>query len=316
STGMINHFFRARLGLRRTPQEANLWEVTNLSNEVMNGTFSIYFESTAGSRNLYGAAPATLQPGGRVNVVAPNPPATSTRAIAVFEGSLGAEQNFPGGVAAARVIAYTTPPIPCGNPLTAQGSSEGYQGTYELGSTAGAVPVEFEAYNIPDGLVISANNAADTPLIDTGGLISGRHTYSFNHNPASLGTTQVNVEVEGNQDPGTAWYIVVGCPGDPAIDPVDRPQPIRSVRWTFAKDGSFGVSCSFDFHIDGKYVTRVNGNAGFVVPMSVGRHDLEYRNKSCTSGNSAAYTSTYQDPSGTYPVRSPVFGNSWVYEIH
>lgn len=320
SSGIINHFFRGRLGVRRTPDENNLWEVSNFSAETMSGAFSIYFESSTGQRNRYGAAVATLVPGASVNVVAPEPASSTAKVIAVFEGSLGAEANFAGGIAAAKAIPYTTPPpppIPCGSPLTAEGSSKGLVEIYELGTTAGTVPVEFEAYNIPDGLNINANNSVGTPLVDTGGLVSGRYNYSFQHDPIVLGTTQVTVTVTGNTNTNTLWWIVVGCPGGGAtVDPGDRPQPIRSVRWTFAKDGASGVSCNFDFHIDGQFVRKVFGNASFLTQMSVGRHDLEYRNKSCSAGSSAAYTATYQDPTGVYPVKSPIFGNTWIYEIH
>lgn len=316
SAGVLDHFFRGRLDVQRASGQRNIWEVTNVSSETMGGTFSIYFENSAGQRNFYGASPATLLPGQSVNVTTPEPPASSTnRVVATFEGSLGLEQNFSGGIAAAKVEAFSPPPVPCGNPLTADGSSEGLVATYELGTVAGTVPVEFEAYNIPDGLTITADNGFGTVLVDSGGLVSGRYNYTFDYSYQSLGTDRVNVTVTGNTNPNTLWWLVVGCPGGDSIDPGDRPQPIRSVRWNFAKDGPSGVSCSFDFYVDGQYVRRVNGNASFFQQLSVGRHQLDYVNKSCTAGNSAAYTATFTDPTGTYGVKSPVFGNTWIFNV-
>lgn len=320
STGVINHFFRGRLGLRRTPDERNLWEISNNTSETMSGTFSIYFDNHNGQRALYASAAATLASGQTFDITSPEPPETSTLVIATFEGSLGTEQNFPGGLAAAKVTAYTPPPdptIPCGDVLTASGSSEGLVAVYDLGTESGEVPVEFEAYNIPDGLTISARGGSNQTVFDTNGLVSGFRFETFDYNFANFGTSELDVVVTGNTNTNTAWWLVVGCPGaNPVIDPADRPEPFRTVTWTFAKDGPSGVSCNFDFYVDGQFVKKVFGNATFNSSLSVGRHELTYVNKSCSAGNSAAYTATYRDPTGTYPVKSPIFGNSWIFHVH
>lgn len=115
-----------------------------------------------------------------------------------------------------RTVNAAPPAIACGQQIAASGSSSGLDVLQELGGTPGPISVKFEAYSIPDGVVISANNAAKTVLATSNGLVNGTHSYSFVHDPIARGTTRVQVKVTGNSNSGTAWTLGVSCPNQPA----------------------------------------------------------------------------------------------------
>lgn len=107
------------------------------------------------------------------------------------------------------------PAVPCGQVIRS-GSSSGLDVVQELGTTPGKVSVNFEAFSIPDGLEIKADNPAATLLATTGGLVAGTKALSFTHDPTARGTTRVRVKVTGNSDTGTVWNVGVSCPGQAA----------------------------------------------------------------------------------------------------
>lgn len=121
----------------------------------------------------------------------------------------------PGGTVsfAESALATVAPALPCGQPISSTGSTEGLNIVEELGSVAGTVSVAFDAYDIPDGLTISSisNQAV---LATTNGLVKGSKSFSFPHNPGANGT-KVRVKVDGNSNTGTAWALTVSCPGQP-----------------------------------------------------------------------------------------------------
>ena len=100
------------------------------------------------------------------------------------------------------------PPSSCGAPISSTGSSGTRQYLLTIGQGAQSVTANFEAYSIPDGLVLSANGVK---LAGTNGLVSGYNSYTFTFDSQKFGTTQLWAEVTGNTDPGTAWALCVDC---------------------------------------------------------------------------------------------------------
>ncbi len=117
--------------------------------------------------------------------------------------SCGREGNriFDGGV-----LTFKTN-ITCGTPLSADGGSEGLSVNFGMGPSAGYATVEFEAYQIPDKLVILHGGRQ---IYSTNGYVSGYHSSRVYHNP-SYGQEWV-IKVYGNTNTGTAWDLNITCP--------------------------------------------------------------------------------------------------------
>lgn len=292
SAGLINHFFRGRLGFSRSGSTTT-WIIQNRSTQPMTGNFRVYMETSSGTRApLSGGGPftATVAPSASTSVVLSEPPSGTQRLIVVFQGKIGEE---PASLAdpnwfavAGKVINYTPPPVPCGGNLKGSGGIEGLDTTVEMGNTAGNVQLSFEAYSVKDSLVVTAVNSANTQLASTGGMISGLYTKTYNFDPSALGTTKARVRITGSEN-GTAWNVAMSCPGKPLASG-DFP-PSRSVTFRFgsALSGARG-SCQADFYVDGVRVglayISANGTTSLTKSLTQGpQHGAEFRNFGCTS---------------------------------
>ncbi len=172
--------------------------------------------------------------------------------------------------------------IPCGVPISATGGTTGYTKTMDLGSITGAVQVQFEAYSIPDSLLVTRSGST---VVSSGGMVSGLRNYSF---PQSAGAPRyIDVRVTGNSDPNTQWTLAVSCPGGSVTPP--RPQ----VQVFFGTDpGTLcGVSCS-TLQVCGRYSVRVNGQSattfsGGSTQLTAGTNvlmDVSHDSPNCGSG--------------------------------
>lgn len=313
SAGLINHFFRGRVNLARASSGPS-WVITNTSTVQLNGTFSVYAESTTGVRQPVGGAQFTLNlaPSASTTVAFPEPPAGTSKLVLAFRGQAGAEVPPDPGFAAVagKVIPYTVPPVACAGTTKRNGGVGGLNITRTLGSTAANVQLEFEAYSIPDGLVVRSENGAQTQLATTSGLVSGRHTWNIAYNPNTLGSTSVRIQVTA-PDPGTAWNLVMGCPGQ-TIGNGDRDFPLVPVTFRF---GSLSQgpglpppsgACTVSIWIDGSqaFTTTVNTSSiPRVVPwtLSTGQgHGIEYKNygANCSSTVGLIPSANITDPAG------------------
>jgi len=268
SAGLINHFFRGRLNIRRhgNPQT---WTIDNLSGRPVSGTFNVLHENSAGVRNFVSGGPwtASLGTGGTFNVSFAEPPAGTRKLVVVFQGRIGSEPAAPDSnwfAAAGKVINYTLPPVNCAGRRLDEGSSAGVEYIHELGTGSGSFRMQFEAFGIPDALVVRAGNSSGPVLLQTNGLVSGFDEWSTPHDPVALGTTKVHVRVNGNPDTGTWWELALGCPGEnlngsnPAM-----PKAFVQFRFGSALQGAMG-SCSADFYIDSVFRgTAYASSSGF-----------------------------------------------------
>lgn len=215
SAGIINHFFRGKVTLARS--SGTTWTLSNPSSYVMSGTYYVYGEDASGVRSpLPGAAYSlTLGAGQSTTVTVAEPPSTTKKLAVVFSGQVGAENGRVAG-SVTDYVAPVPPSIPCGQPISAGGGTEGLTTTLDLGTTSGTVSVEFEAYDVPDALEIRSKNSARTILVTTVGLVSGFRQYSFHYDPNQSGSRFIDVKVTGNEISSTAWTVAVSCPGQSA----------------------------------------------------------------------------------------------------
>ncbi|MFC4313121.1 hypothetical protein ACFPN2_28845 [Steroidobacter flavus] len=303
SAGLINHFFAGKLSLSRVASGSG-WTIRNEAAETMMGQFELYYESASGQRlPVPGATPwvGTLATGQSTPTLA-EPPSTASKVVAVFFGTIGIE---PTPRAAGKVMNYSPPPVPCGQEISAGGSSEGYNQLMELGTDAGPVQVEFEAYSIPDKFEIRAENSAQSVLVTTTNMVSGWHTWTYPFDPATLGTTKVRVRVTGNSDPGTLWTATVSCPNQ-TLNNGDRIEDRISI--TIGRGGWSGAGCSAgytDVNLNGKNVARLTFNkvgsgSSTSVAVTAGSHqrytltttitDPETPGFSCSGNGNVYYT--------------------------
>ena len=220
SAGLINHFFRGRINLRRDGTSSN-WFIDNVGAQAMNGTFSIYAEDAAGNRNPTPGAQfgRAVGPGQSISLPIAEQAANVVKLIAVFRGQIGSEgdpQLASGFYAVAgKVIDYT--PIAtkssCAKDLSIAGGAQGANVIHDLGNTSGPVIVRMEAYDLADGLTVTANNGAKSLLASTNGLVSNGREFRFQHDPAARGSSKVTLKVTGNRDPKTVWNLTMSCPG-------------------------------------------------------------------------------------------------------
>jgi hypothetical protein len=174
------------------------------------------------------------------------------------------------------------------------------------------VQVQFEAYGIPDSLLITRSGST---VVTSGGLVSGLRNYSF---AQSAGAPRyIDVRVTGNTNPDTQWTLAVSCPGGSVAPP--RPQ----VQVFFGTDpGTLcGVSCS-TLQVCGRFSVRVNGQSpvpsGGFTQLTPGTNvlmDLSHDNPTCGSGVGTPTSSPglfyYRDSRGTKQYLNHL-GQSWV----
>jgi hypothetical protein len=241
SAGLINHFFAGKLSVSRVSSGSG-WSIKNDAAEAMSGQFELYYEIASGQRApVPGATPwvGTLA-SGQSTPTLPEPPSSTIKIVAVFFGSIGSE-TIPR--AAGRVTDYAAPPVACAGSRTNSGGSSGLEYVHELGTTAGQVQLEFEAYGIPDAITMWSENSARTRLNGSTGQVSGFHQYTYNFNPAALGSTKVRVRVDGNTDTGTMWVATLGCPGQNLGNGQRGDYPRVTVNFTFGQplSGAMGT---------------------------------------------------------------------------
>lgn len=264
SAGLINHFFRGRIDFRKNTQANNKWYIDNLGTQVMIGQLIIYFENSAGYREPVPNAPViyvNIAAGQRnYEITFPEPPSNARKLIAVFRGQIGSEGSpsptSTGFYAVAgKVIGYTPPALPCGQ-LVTSGGHAGYDQPMELGSTAGKVSVQFQAYSIPDKLEIFALDDAGNSsvrLLSTGGQVTQYWEKTFQHDPAVRGSSKVRIKVTGNESSNTLWQLGVSCPGQPApqVDRLESRYPTIVINQPLngaVVSGDVTVSATADAH--------------------------------------------------------------------
>jgi len=214
----------------------------------------------------------------------------------VFRGQIGAEGSVSSGyyAVAGKVVTFSAQTINCGGTLHGAGSTEGSNVTWNLGSVAGNVQAEFEAYGIPDEIIISAANAAGTVLARSqspngqNGVMSGYRLFTMNFNPQSLGTTSVRVRVNA-PTAGTAWYYTMKCPGE-HITNNDREFPRVQVTFSFGQRlDSAAFACRAEWIVNQQSqgiveFSATNVPAQRTLTLSKGlAHQHEFRNYNCDS---------------------------------
>jgi hypothetical protein len=315
SAGLINHFFRGRLSLTRSAPTSLNWSIANLStspNGTMSGTFKVYAEDGNHVRAPLSGAVWSLNipKGGASQVSFNDPPAGTQNLVLVFNGSMGGEPsntNDSGWYAAAgTVVKYTAPPSVCTAARSDGGGSEGINYTRDLGPTGGNVQVQFEAFYVPDGLVVKSANAAGTVLATTKGLVSGLHNFSFNFDPLGLGSTSINVVVTGNTN-ATAWQVAVGCPGQPLSGNNALPQETVVFSFGTALSPATG-SCLAKVYVDGTLIGNALADTSSPHTLSAvltrGQgHGISYSNFSCGGlTRNVVPTVSYVDAAGPHPL--------------
>ncbi len=277
SAGLLNHLFRGRLDLARGSNSGS-WVITNLSGSVangqaiphaINGVVSLYYDDGQNIRRpIPGANSMTvnLQYGQSIQMGSLEPPSGATRVIAVFAGRIGAEGDPSGSgffATAGKVITFSVPTIPCGQAFAAAGSSEGKTQYMDLGSTAGRVQGEFEAYYITDSMVIRRSSSSGPILFSTGGLVSGYHPFEFDHPGGSDSVgNRIWIKVTGNSNTATLWHAAASCPGQPLTN-ADRIKKRINISFSVSS-GNSDPNCgrgTFDVYVDAKREGRMNWGA-------------------------------------------------------
>jgi hypothetical protein len=312
STGLINHMFRGRLDLARTTPTSRSYTVTNLSRtfvagavagQRINGMMTLYYDDASGVRRMMPGASwqsVDLAYGASVNVGDTEAPAGAQRIVAVFHGRIGGEGEPFGNpstgyiAVAGKAIQYTGATLPCGVPIKAEGSAEGLSQSMDLGSLSARVYGEFEAYGVPDKLVVRRLNASGPVLYTTGSaLVPGYHTFNFQHTGSSdPAQNRIHVQVTGNQEYPTWWTVAVGCPGQ-TLGNQDRVKP--RIRISFGHTSSGGAGCAyghFRIFMNGTEIGRVNygevgGSGGPIMDVTAGSdHSLRLLHVLESSGQS------------------------------
>ncbi len=315
SSGFMEYFFRGRLdvveaGTRRS--DGNwYWDVQlrNMSNEAMAGPVTFYYDNAGVRTAFYTIGALSLSPGQTSTTYAIQMPAAITDPVAVavvFHGQLGAEaKNVTSAFSS--VTPPDVPAIPCGQAKSAAGGDEGYsRTTHSLGNVPGRVQVEFEAYSIPDQIIVRRpdNNVV---LAWTSQKVSGLHSLNFDHNPSEYGN-DVSVEVIANADPGTQWTFTMGCPGE-TIDDGDRAIDQKTVTFSYGCNAVGCVYCSGLFYIDGFQKFAFGGTGSASLKLIPGPHSYEFRNVQCnTTSQSSSYPFSYTDSTGSHSLSNPIPG--------
>lgn len=99
---------------------------------------------------------------------------------------------------------------------TQSGGQGGSSRVYNLGTSCGTFSFFYEHYTIPDRVRVYHGDAL---LFDTGGLVSGAQTVMLDLTRKPTPYVQVLVDAP---ESGTAWYYILGCPGQ---RPTNVPEP-------------------------------------------------------------------------------------------
>jgi len=293
SAGLINHFFRGRVNLRRNPSGTG-WFIDNVGQQDMNGTFAIFYDDAADTRqSIVGASWRIAIPAGQgIPVSFTEPPSGTKRLVAVFAGQIGAEGEPEGPASgffttAGKVIPYSPPgTASCGVPIRSSGSSGTTDRTLTIGASSQSVTANFEAYSIPDKLELLANGVS---LAGTGGLVSGRHSFTFTFDPKKLGTTQLLARVTGNSNQGTVWDLCVDC-NNPAGATCQSAFAQRQVTFRMSYNSNAGWTCNAgNISVDGQsrgFMDNLSLLRTMVTVNPAGeRHTLSAPNAGCICQN-------------------------------
>lgn len=319
STDLIDYFFRGRIDMVKNPSGAG-WLIQNRSSELMSGNFVLYYDNSLSERTKLTEWPLTVPSGGEAAPVSFTPPSFPVKNyVLVFVGTLGMET-----AAVAGKVLDISPitPIPCGKPINAGGGTDGYSQTHALGTEAGVVELDFEAYSIPDEIRVTARNESNKELVNSKGQVSGFNIYKFTYDPNSLGTTNVKVKVTGNKNTGTSWTFTLGCPGQNLgnSDRVAKRVGV-SFKYGISAGGNSNVTCNSDVSVDGKRIGRVVG-LGTTIPVTLTEgdsHRVNYSNTSCEGGSSFnnGYPATFTDSKGNaVNIPSPRFDANANFSIN
>lgn len=316
ASGFIDFFFRGDLSIVSesiTTLSDGTWKwrfaINNNGPENIAGGFIVLYEDTSNPANVRritinsslstSIAGRTRSPSFEVVMPAStrDKPAGLKMIVVmggISGGTLGADTKNVSS-AFTTVLPPSAPVIPCGGTQKAEGGPVGTLITHEMGNQPGNVPVEFEAFDIPDNLFIKSNNGKS---LVTSGLMSGRKTWNIAYDPNSLGTTKFVTQVVGNSDQRTWWQFTVGCPGA-SITNNERVKPLVRVNFSW---GCTGVDCySFcrgDMFLDGGATKiSVSGVGGTSLDLTAGIHDYRLVNFQCEeiSFGTKAFPVKYQD---------------------
>ncbi|MBI4822828.1 MAG: hypothetical protein HY805_01165 [Nitrospirae bacterium] len=97
SAGLLDYFFRGRIDMEPDPNSQGQYIIKNLSNEQMNGTFSLYYDDIYDSRRLIASFLLSIEANdeGTVSFSLPSEPKPKNEGeyILVFRGKLGNEDG-------------------------------------------------------------------------------------------------------------------------------------------------------------------------------------------------------------------------------
>jgi hypothetical protein len=308
STGLINHQFRGRLNVQRSGNSSS-WTVTNLSGtptggtamqqQAINGILTLYYDDASNvRRQIPGSAATTvnLSYGQSITIAASEPPAGTRKVIAAFRGRIGAEGDASGAgffVSAGKAIDFAPPTIPCGAPFSAAGGIEGAEQYMDLGSAAGTVQGEFEAYYITDSMVVRRTNSSGQLLFTTNGFVRGYQTFDIAHaGSTDPALNRIWIKITGSES-GTAWTSTIGCPGQ-AIGNADR--VLKRVNIGFQQNGN-NLGCPsghYNIILDGLHVGTLpwgqfgGASLGGIQTTQGSNHNL--RLVKVTTNNGSPYT--------------------------
>lgn len=326
ASGFIDFFFRGDLSIVSesiTALSDGTWKwrfaINNNGPENIAGGFIVLYEDTSNPANIrritVTSSLSTSIPGRTrspsFEVVMPastrDKPAGLKMIVVmggILGGTLGADTKNVSS-AFTTVLPPSTPVIPCGGTQKAAGGSVGSLITHEMGNQPGNVPVEFEAFDIPDSLTINADTGKSLVM---SGLMSGRKTWNIAYDPNSLGTTKFRTQVVGNTDQRTWWQFTVGCPGA-SITNNERVKPLVRVSFSW---GCTGINCySFcrgDMFLDGGSTKiSVSGVGGTLLDLTEGIHDYRLVNFECeaVSSGAKAFPVKYRDNAGEHALNWP-----------
>lgn len=292
SSGLINHFFRGKLEFTRI--DSRKWLIKNASKVVMDGTFRVWSEDASEIRSaVAGSFLHKIDPGASQQItLGEEPPSSTKKLVLSFRGKIGSDDGAVSGV----VVPYGTDPQ-CGSTISAQGQNEGLATYMDLGTKAGKVSWQFEAYNIPDELTIKERDTKTTKA-STNGRISGFKSGSWEYD-GSTSKQKLDIAVTANSDPNTHWTLAVSCPGQ-AVKPVNE---LRSVRFWLK-----GNTCNARamVRVDGGVYSEFSGFINKNVSTGSGTHLIQYYRSytpdSCSLFGQSSGELVYIDDSGEHPL--------------
>lgn len=304
STGLVNHFFRGKLAVTRV--DKTHWQIKNTSTFPMYGTYYFLREDLDGDRSYVNSNFLLNLEGGSSTVVSvPEQPADTRKLVVAFRGKIGTEDGRVAGV----VVPYSSADASCGTTIAAQGRSEGLAGApMDLGTKSGKVSVQFQAYDIPDGLTIKGKDSGKI-LVSSNGPVSYLHDYSFNFD-GSEANRKIAVYVQGSDNPETYWTVAVSCPGEAV-------KPVYSTRNVFIGPMDGNCQPMWAISVDGGPILR---GQTFNIPMMTGpgTHLITYnRDGDGSCGQFSIWPSDliYTDGAGNHRFNWPGVPGNPYWEI-